>query len=698
VLGIALTQSQCEEIIIRLTRRKTLTSLILAIMPGLITPCLVGCRAATMEDSGSVATKIRAPELEGGLGWLNTDKPLTLKQLRGKVVLLDFWTFCCINCMHILPELRKLEDKYPNELVVIGVHSAKFENEKDTSNIREAILRYGIHHPVINDADFKIWQAYTVHAWPTLVLIDPAGDIVGTTSGEGHFDLIDQAIQKTIHEFDAQGKLNHQPLNLVREKPQAETALAFPGKISADPQNKRLFVTDSDHNRIVAVDLNGRVLDIIGSGAQGAADGGFSAASFHHPQGVAFDGKDKLYVADTENHLIRVADFADKSVHTLAGTGEQAEFRAGGGQKLKTALNSPWDLVLIGRKLYIAMAGAHQIWLMELDRDSIQPFAGNGAENIVDGPLAQASLAQPSGLTTDGEHLYFADSEVSAVRKADLKPDGKVSTIIGKGLFQFGDRDGAVGQAKLQHPLGVLWKDNKLYVADSYNHKIKVIDLADRTIKTVAGTGKPGYVDGAKAQFSEPGGLCSLDNNLYVADTNNGQVRVIDLSHADAVSTFAIKNLSSNTEQISETQAASSKSSDSSKLGPDDKLVEVAPTDLKPSASGQIHIHVDLPKGYHLNADAPCGYSIKQSAAALDFGMKDHGTVKPPSLNIDIPFNSSATGDSTVSITVPVYFCSEGQSEICVIKNLVFRIPVYVTANASITEINATGSIPTPSP
>jgi len=120
------------------------------------------------------------------LVWLNTAKPLRLEELRGKFVLLDFWTYCCINCMHVIPELKRLEKGYPTELVVIGVHSAKFSNERLTDNIRQAILRYEIGHPVVNDKEMQIWRSYAVRSWPTLVLVDPEGYVIGAYSGEGN--------------------------------------------------------------------------------------------------------------------------------------------------------------------------------------------------------------------------------------------------------------------------------------------------------------------------------------------------------------------------------------------------------------------------------------------------------------------------------------------------------------------------------
>src|SRR5579859_4163026 len=192
--------------------------------------------------------RVAAPEFPTGLQWLNTDRPLTLKELRGKVVVIDFWTYCCINCMHIIPDLKKLEAKYRKELVVIGVHSAKFTNEKDTENIRQAIRRYEIEHPVINDKDLAVWNLYGANSWPTVLLIDPDGNVVGGKGGEGIFEPFDQAIAAVIKEFDAKGKINREPLKLSLEKDRAaKTVLSYPGKIAADPKGERLFISDSDN-------------------------------------------------------------------------------------------------------------------------------------------------------------------------------------------------------------------------------------------------------------------------------------------------------------------------------------------------------------------------------------------------------------------------------------------------------------------
>jgi thiol-disulfide isomerase/thioredoxin/DNA-binding beta-propeller fold protein YncE len=472
---------------------------------------------------------VAAADFTGAKGWLNVAQPISLADLKGKIVLLDFWTYCCINCMHVIPDLKQLEAKYPKELVVIGIHSAKFQNEKETENIGNAIRRYGIGHPVANDSALEIWHAYDIHAWPTLVLIDPEGFIVGKVSGEGNYDMLDRSIAKLAEEFRAKGKLSEQPIAKLQQAaaPNAKSPLLFPGKVLADTASKRLFIADSNHHRIVVTDLGGKVRAVIGSGKQGLQDGDFKTAEFNGPQGMALKGH-LLYVADTLNHALRQIDLTAKTVTTLAGSGKQARGRSEGGVGREIDLNSPWDVIAVENRLFIAMAGSHQIWSYDLSSGRAQPFAGNGRENIQDGSAQEASLAQPSGLATDGQNLYVADAEVSALRSVSMESGG-VQTLIGKGLFDFGDQDGPFAEARLQHPLAVTWDGAKLLVADTYNHRIKVIDLGKKTIVGVFGTGKPGKEDGRNASFNEPGGLSVAGGKLYVADTNNHVIRVADL-------------------------------------------------------------------------------------------------------------------------------------------------------------------------
>ncbi len=482
-----------------------------------------------------------APELEGGVAWLNTAGSLKLSDLRGKIVVLDFWTLCCINCIHTLPDLAKLEKKYANEVVVVGVHSPKFDEEKSTEAVRKAILRYEITHPVVNDANQVLWNAYDAHSWPTIVLIDPEGNLVAEGEGEGLYQALDLRIAALVKEYKEKKLLDEKPrkFELARFSETAASPLFFPGKVLADEAGKRLFISDSTHHRIVITDLGGKKIAVAGDGRAGADDGAFDKATFNDPQGLALDG-DTLYVADRKNNLIRALDLKAKTVKTIAGTGEQGDDRDDAGPALKTALNSPWDLLLHDGKLYIAMAGFHQIWALDLAKGEVGPYAGAGMERRRDGSLSRCCFAQPSGLTTDGTTLYVADSEVSSVRAVPLDGKGDVKTIVGDDLFVFGDEDGVGEQVRLQHALGVAWADGKLYVADTYNSKIKVIDPDKRTSTTFLGGEPEGWL--GTPVFSEPGGISAAGGKLYVADTNAHRIRVVDLK-TKAVSTLTLQGV-----------------------------------------------------------------------------------------------------------------------------------------------------------
>lgn len=432
--------------------------------------------------------------------------------------------------MHVLPQLRKLERKWSRELLVVGVHSPKFPAERESDNLRHAIARLNVGHPVVNDRDFRVWQAYAVRAWPTLMFVDPLGKVIGRHEGEFPLDALDGVIARMVAEFDARGLLDRRPLDAVADAPDEAAPLRFPGKVLTDDSRDLLVVADSGHHRLVVAGLDGRVRRVIGSGEAGFADGAADRARFDQPQGLALAGE-TLYVADTENHALRAVALATGEVTTVAGTGEQLMGPRVGGPARRTALSSPWDLAILDGSLYVAMAGTHQLWAMPLDGDVVRPHTGNGREALEDGPRAEAAMNQPSGLTTDGVLLYVADSEASAIRVVDPRPGGDIRTIVGEGLFEFGDRDG-VGPTvvRLQHPLGVLWRQGAIYVADTYNHKIKRLDPAAAECRALAGTGAPGLEDGRadRARFSEPSGLASARGRLYVADTNNHAVRIVD--------------------------------------------------------------------------------------------------------------------------------------------------------------------------
>jgi len=603
---------------------------------------------------------LNAPDFPEGLQWLNTDRPLSLRELRGKVVLLDFWTYCCINCMHILPDLKKLERKYADELVVIGVHSAKFFTEQETENIRQAILRYDIEHPVVNDNQMQVWQQYAVRAWPTLVLIDPSGKIVGYHSGEGIYDLFDRAIAQTIQTAEAKGTLKRGPLNLKLERDkEARTVLRFPGKVLADERTNRLFIADSNHHRILVASLkDGSIEMVIGSGALGLEDGAFDKARFNNPQGMAYDpDADALYVADTDNHAIRKADLRKRMVETLAGTGEQSRVyppRAGKGREI--ALNSPWDLLLIGDTLYIAMAGSHQLWRMNLSTQMAEPHAGTGYEACIDGSLKTCALAQPSGITTDGKKLYFADSEVSCVRAADIRPDGELETLVGGDLFEFGDVDGFGRQARLQHPLGVVYVGGVIYVADTYNNKIKRLDPRTRKIETFLGTGAAGTRDGDNPTFDEPGGISYAHGKLYIADTNNHLIRVADLK-TKRVETFQLRGLDAAQPPALHRQ-------------PPSETLKLATVNTQ---SPTLTVQIRLPQGHKLNPNAKSQVRLTLQGATAQGEAELVAPVE--SLRVNIPMQLTAER-ATLTLHLLVYHCREGQEGLCYLYEKRITVPV----------------------
>ncbi len=484
----------------------------------------------------------------GGVDWINSG-PITLTELRGKIVLLDFWTYCCINCHHVLPDLAKLEEKYKNELVVIGVHSAKFAAERETENIRRKVREYRIKHPVVNDAKMTIWNRFGVNSWPTLVLLDANGEYQGSISGEGHYDVLDQVIGELVEAHKAKGELNLTPLKFSPEMERPSTGpLLFPGKVLADSAGKRLFIADTGHNRIIQTGLDGGKAVVIGSGEEGFVDGDIAKARFNRPQGMCLDGE-TLYVADTENHAIRAVDLKEAKVTTIAGIGTQARSMSApgaSGPAKTTPLVSPWDVIQLpgDKSIYIAMAGPHQIWKLDpAERRSVclpdqemrisqtVPRNRPTSPSRVGWPPTAKTCSSPTRRSPESERSRVSTECVPMVR-----------TIVGMGLFDFGDRDGRGSAVRLQHCLGLTYAGGHLYIADTYNNKVKVCDVKNRSVKTLVGSHTPGDSDNPP-QFYQPGGLSAADSHLYVADTNNHKIRVVDLK-TNAVKTLAFEGLS----------------------------------------------------------------------------------------------------------------------------------------------------------
>ena len=518
-----------------------------------------------MSETVRTQHRVRASELEGR-GWLNTGgKSLDLESLRGKIVLLDFWTFCCINCLHVLDELRPLEEKYSDVLVTVGVHSPKFEHEADPVALASAVERYEIHHPVLDDPELATWKAYTARAWPTLVVIDPEGYIVAHLSGEGHAGGLAVLLEELVAEHEAKGTLHRGNGPYVAPEPTSGT-LRFPGKATQLP-NGNYMVVDSGHHRLVELrpDLE-TVERIIGSGTKGFLDGQSEIAQFNEPQGVTLLPSEVAWklgydavVADTVNHRLRGVTLSSGYVQTLAGNGVQrlldagparvtdtgagtwSEHHDGGpadfaadaidvgalGLGTEVSLSSPWDVVWSEKlqRVVIAMAGTHQIFAFDPLANEVSILAGSGLEGLLDGKAEEAWFAQSSGLAIDGEdNIWVADSETSSLRRLVVGDSGvTVETAVGKGLFDFGFRDGGADEARLQHPLGVtVLPDNSVAIADTYNGAVRRYDPATKSVSTLArGLAEPSDVVVVQVEGNEP--------LLVVVESNKHQLVLVPI-------------------------------------------------------------------------------------------------------------------------------------------------------------------------
>ncbi|MFJ8488869.1 NHL domain-containing thioredoxin family protein [Streptomyces sp. NPDC094038] len=430
--------------------------------------------------------RVRAPELVGKGGWINTgDKKLSLAGLRGRIVIVDFWTFCCVNCLHVLDELRELEERHRETVVIVGVHSPKFVHEAEHRAVVDAVERYGVEHPVLDDPELATWKQYAVRAWPTLVVIDPEGYVVAQHAGEGHAHAIARLVEELEAEHEAKGTLRRGDGPYVPPEPEP-TALRFPGKALLLPSGNLLVGDTTRHQLVELAEDAETVVRRIGSGTRGFADGTADTASFNEPQGLALLDDGSVVVADTVNHALRRLDPATGEVSTLAGTGRQWwQGSPTAGPARAIDLSSPWDVAVFGGRVWIAMAGVHQLWTYDPESGTVAVAAGTTNEGLVDGPAAEAWFAQPSGLAATADRLWVADSETSALRWVD--PDGQVHTAVGTGLFDFGHRDGAAGQALLQHPLGVTaLPDGSVAVSDTYNHALRRYDPATGEVTTLA--------------------------------------------------------------------------------------------------------------------------------------------------------------------------------------------------------------------
>ena len=548
---------------------------------------------------------------------------------------------------------------FPQELVIIGVHSAKFPSEQLTENIRQAVMRHGIEHPVVNDAGFKIWNAYAVRAWPTLVLIDPNGRIAGETSGEILAEEFAENIREVIR--DNADQIDRTPLDLIPEAQREPlSVLRYPSRLLV--RDNTLFVADTGHNRILEIHLDpdglgGEVQRVFGSGRPALLNGPAAEAAFHGPHGLGLKGSSTdgtLFVADTENHAVRAIDLTSGTVTTLAGTGQKGHGRMALGAPTEMPLRSPWAVLPLDQYLLIAMAGSHQIWVLLAD-GRLGPFAGNGAEDLVDGPVAESSFNQPSDLAYGFGHLLVADPEASAVRAISLTETPQTMTLVGQGLFDFGDQDGPNGTALLQHCVGLAAGEREIYVADTYNHKIKRLDPTAGQIQTLIGTGQPGSRDGAfeEAHLFEPEGVQYAAGRLWIADTNNHRIRVADLA-GRIVRTFLLRGI----ERLPVPESAAGR-----------ETAQVLPA--QQAAVGRVRLVLDvrLPEGYKRNPDAP-------TIVVSGDGDRPERIVIPP--DRPLAWDVDLHADAQLPVSLTLYYCQEQDAQLCLIHDRQMVIPLTV--------------------
>jgi thiol-disulfide isomerase/thioredoxin len=461
--------------------------------------------------------RVVAPELPDTLQWINSAEPPSLAALRGRVVLLYFWTFDSVNCTNVLADLRFLESKYHDGLSVIGVHTPKYDYQRQAAPVLKAVNRCHIRHPVANDPDFSVWRGYGVQSWPSFAIVDAQGRFAGLLSGEGRREEADSLVGQLLDEAAA-NDLRVYEASVATVRPEPRMPLQFPGKVLATPTT--LWIADSGNNRILECDHNGRVLRQLGSGTPGCVDGRNREAQFNNPQGMTIV-YDTLYVADAGSHAVRRVLLPAGDVTTIAGTGTLGhDLPAESSDPRQTRMSAPTDLVAFEDKLYIAVSGQHQIWRYDITRNKLGVLAGNGRLGITDGEGVDASFAQPSGLDVFEHQLVVVDAAASAARLVSLA-DRQVATLVGAGPYDFGDISGKRDVARLQNPLGVCVDPRGLaFIADSYNGKIKAQNLRSGEIRAL----------NLPYQLNEPAGISMASNALWIANTNAHEIVRVDLA------------------------------------------------------------------------------------------------------------------------------------------------------------------------
>ena len=646
---------------------------------------LYGMVRKHVEKMDAHAKELAIIDFAKGQDWFNSPPLSFERELKGKIVVLDFWTYCCINCIHILPDLTYLEEKYAGYPVAfVGVHSAKFDNEKVSENIEQAVLRYEIKHPVVNDDQMRLWRAIGVRSWPSLAIVGPKGNLLLMVAGEGQRDVLDAGIAAAL-DFYPENSFRHDPIPMtpLAESTRSTSPLSFPGKLAIDDKRGQLFISDSNNNRVVVTDLEGKCVEAIGSGRIGLEDGSYDSAQFNRLQGLAVDG-DILWVADAENHALRKIDLVKKTVTTVAGDGTQGRDYSGGKRGREQLISTPWDVIVDpdGKSVYIAMAGTHQIWRHDKTTGVTENYSGSGREqNYNHENRLAAAWSQPSGLTIGDGKLFIADCESSSIRSIDLE-SGATATIVGgeddepRNLFAFGDVDGIGNSARLQHALGVWWHEpaKVVYVADTYNHRLKVMKPAEKSVAKWVGSGKAGFKDGKglEAQFAEPSGFAMTADGkkLFVADTNNHAIRIVAMDSLE-VTTLKLEGIP---------KPASAIVPRSIRLAdlPGTPTIKTAPLKLEPGKAGELKLKLTLPAGHKYQNDSPSAFQLLAEAgsslAPVDEKTAAGRLTEAGEVTIPVRIQANAKVKGIARVEALAYFCAD--DGVCRVGGVVFEIPV----------------------
>ena len=630
--------------------------------------------------------RIHAPDLAGATAWLNVDRPLSIRDLRGQLVLLDFWTYCCINCMHVLPVLRDLEERHKDDpLVVIGVHSAKFDAEKDAAHILQAMQRYGVAHPVAVDSEMRIWSQYAIRSWPTVVVIRPDGTLAAVVPGEPDLQTLEAFVSDQLAEARANGTLAEKPLRLPQPARRDERTLSHPGKVAATSHG-RIVVSDSGHHRVLLLGPDGAVQDTIGSGLRGHREGPFAEAALDDPQGLALSG-DSLYIADARAHAVFRADLRERTLQRLAGTYELGRAPLSSRTQARdTPLRSPWDLALRDRELYVALAGSHQVAMIHLDEGTIEPVAGNGREALIDGPGAQAALAQPSGLSLQNDVLYVADSESSGVRAIDLRTRRIYTLAGGPGLFDFGDKVGKIETGMLQHPLAVAATPSSgLLVADTYNDKLKRFSPDGLRLE-------PFFEGAADSKLAQPAGLALLPTGeVLVADTNNHRIVKVSADGARAYE-LAVKGAPAPRFGVA-LESAPAPEAAGSGAGWFTAILPASPDLGFAPGAGTLVLEVVAPEGFEISAGAPWSAALEVSRrsdllqVAPEFSRGESRGGRSERIEIQVAAQHAADMDSELLVELRSVACDAVDHAACwPVKNS-FRVPLRLLRSGGQREV-----------